>query len=60
VKGAILQVEEIDGEFKTRAEVRNVSIGADGQPRLNLLFLDAPTPERLLPAIGADEAPPKP
>lgn len=56
VKGAILQVEEIGGDFKTRAEVRNISIGADGHPRLNLLFLDAPTPERLLPEVGADEA----
>jgi hypothetical protein len=55
-KGAILQVEEIGGDFKTRAEVRNVSIGADGHPRLNLLFLDSPTPERLLPEVGADEA----
>ena len=55
-KGAILQVEEIGGDFKTRAEVRNVSIGADGHPRLSLLFLDAPTPERLLPEVGADEA----
>jgi hypothetical protein len=60
VKGAVLQVEEIGGDFKTRAEVRNISIGPDGQPRLNLLFLDAPTPERLLPAVGADEAAPKP
>lgn len=60
VKGAVLQIEEIGGDFKTRAEVRNISIGADGQPRLNLLFLDAPTPERLLPAVGADEAAPKP
>lgn len=59
-KGAILQVEEIGGDFKTRAEVRNISIGPDGQPRLNLLFLDAPTPERLLPEVGADEAPKKP
>ena len=57
VKGAILQVEEIDGEFKTRAEVRNVSIGADGQPRLSLLFLDSPVPERLLPSVGEDEKP---
>ena len=57
VKGAILQVEEIGGDFKTRAEVRNISIGADGHPRLNLLFLDAPTPERLLPGVGADEKP---
>jgi hypothetical protein len=56
VKGAILNVEEIGGDYKTRAEVRNISIGPDGHPRLNLLFLDAPTPERLLPGIGADEA----
>jgi hypothetical protein len=56
VKGAILQVEEIGGDFKTRAEVRNISIGTDGHPRLSLLFLDSPTPERLLPGVGADEA----
>jgi hypothetical protein len=55
VKGALLQVEEVGGDFRTRAEVRNISIGADGQPRLNLLFIDAPTPERLLPEVGADE-----
>jgi hypothetical protein len=55
VKGAILQVQEIDGDFKTRAEVRNISIGSDGHPRLNLLFLDASAPERMLPGIGADE-----
>jgi hypothetical protein len=55
VKGAVLQVEEIGGDFRTRAEVRNISIGADGHPRLNLLFLDCPTPERLLPGVGADE-----
>jgi hypothetical protein len=59
VKGAILNVEEIGGDFKTRAEVRNVSIGDDGQPRLNLLFLDSPAPERMLPAVGADELPKK-
>ncbi len=56
VKGAIVQVEEIGGDFKTRAEVRNISIGQDGHPRLQLLFLDAPAPERMLPAVGADEA----
>jgi len=60
MKGAILQVEEVGGDFRTRAEVRNVTIGADGRPRLNLLFLDAPAPERLLPAVGSDEAPKKP
>ena len=56
VKGAILQVEEIGGDFKTRAEVRSISIGTDGHPRLSLLFLDCPTPERLLPGVGAAEA----
>jgi hypothetical protein len=60
VKGALLRVEEAGGDFRTRAEVRNITIGADGQPRLNLLFLDAPVPERLLPAVGADEAPKTP
>jgi hypothetical protein len=56
VKGAILQVQEIEGTFKTRAEVRNISIGPDGHPRLNLLFLDSPAPEHMLPGVGADEA----
>jgi hypothetical protein len=55
LKGAVLEVEEIGGDFKTRAEVRSISIGPDGQPRLSLLFLDAPAPERMLPAVGADE-----
>ena len=32
VKGAILQVEEVDGDYKTRAEVRSISIGQDGHP----------------------------
>jgi hypothetical protein len=58
VKGAVLHVEEIGGNFKTRAEVRGISIGADGQPRLSLMFLDASAPERLLPAVGADEQKP--
>jgi hypothetical protein len=56
VKGAILQVAEVGGDWKTRAEVRSISIGQDGHPRLHLLFLDASAPERLLPAVGADEA----
>jgi PilZ domain len=58
LKGAILSVAEVGGDWKTRAEVRNISIGKDGQPRLHLLFLDASTPERLLPGVGADEAKP--
>jgi hypothetical protein len=31
-KGAILTVAEVDGEFRTRAEVRAISIDKDGQP----------------------------
>ncbi len=56
LKGAILRVQEPGGDFTTRAEVRNISIGQDGYPRLHLLFLDKPAPERLLPGVGADEA----
>lgn len=55
VKGAILQVTDIGGEWKTRAEVRNITIGQDGYPRLHLLFLDASAPEHMLPGVGADE-----
>lgn len=58
-KGMVLTVEEIDGDYRTRAEVRNITIAPDGRPRLHVLFLDCPVPERLLPRVGADEAPPK-
>jgi hypothetical protein len=53
-KGVTLSVEEIGGEFKTRAEVRNVQIGKDGHPVLSLLFVDEPVPERLLPPVGKE------
>ncbi len=56
-KGDTLTVEEVGGEFKTRAEVRTVQIGKDGQPRLSLLFIDDPVPERLLPPVGQGEGP---
>jgi hypothetical protein len=59
LKGAILQVQEVGGDFKTRAEIRNISIGQDGHPRLHLLFLDATAPEHMLPGVGADETPRK-
>jgi hypothetical protein len=48
-KGVTLSVEEVGGEFRTRAEVRSVKIAKDGHPVLNLLFVDDPVPERLLP-----------
>src|SRR5262245_30410263 len=47
-KGDVLLVEELGGEFKTRAEVRNVYIGEDRIPRLNLQFLDAEAPDRMV------------
>lgn len=59
-KGDMVRIEEVGGDYKTRAEVRNVSIGPDNHPRLNLLFLDEPAPERLLPPIGRDEVKKKP
>jgi hypothetical protein len=50
LKGAILTVEEVAGDFRTRAEVQNIVIGKDGNPVLSLLFLDEAVPERLRPA----------
>jgi hypothetical protein len=48
-RGTLLVVEEPDGEFRSRAEVGSIAIGADGQPRVSLRVLDAPVPDRLLP-----------
>ena len=47
-RGTLLTVEEKDGEFRSRAEVTSIAIGADGQPRVSLRFLDDPVPDRLL------------
>jgi hypothetical protein len=49
-KGEIVALEEIGGDFRTRAEIRNVYIGQDKVPRLNLRFLDGEAPARLVPA----------
>jgi hypothetical protein len=38
----------VTGPFKSRAEIRNLYIGKDGIPRLNLSFLDGIFPERSL------------
>jgi hypothetical protein len=59
LKGAVITVEEVGGDFETRAEVRNILIGPDGNPRLSLFFLDDPVPDRLLPPAGHEEIPPK-
>ena len=48
-RGMIVVVEEKDGEFRSRAEVTTITIGADGQPRVSLSLLDEPLPDRLLP-----------
>ena len=48
VKGEIVLVEEVGGPFRTRAEIRNIYIGKDQVPRLNLKFLDAEAPDRLI------------
>jgi hypothetical protein len=47
-RGTVLAVEEIGGDFRSRASVSSIAVGADGQPRLRLRILDAPVPDRLL------------
>jgi len=47
-RGEVLEVEEAGGPFRTRAAVRNAYVGEDAVWRLNLMFLDAQAPERLL------------
>jgi hypothetical protein len=47
-KGEVLEVEEAGGPFRTRAAVRNAYVGEDAVWRLNLMFLDAQAPPRLL------------
>jgi hypothetical protein len=49
-KGEVVDFEELNGGFRTRAEVRNIYLGADRIPRLNLRFLDGTAPERLVPS----------
>jgi hypothetical protein len=47
-KGEIIIVEELGGPFRTRAEIKNIYIGKDRIPRLNLQFLDGEAPDRLI------------
>jgi PilZ domain-containing protein len=47
-KGEIILVEEVGGSFRTRAEIKNIYIGKDKIPRLNLQFLDEEAPDRLI------------
>lgn len=48
--GDVVMVQEVDGDFRTRAEVRHVYVGPDHVPRLCLHFLDAEAPPRLVSA----------
>jgi hypothetical protein len=48
-RGTLLVAEEKGGPFRGRVEVTSIAIGADGQPRVSLRFLDDPVPDRLLP-----------
>jgi len=47
-KGEVVEVQEVDGPFRARAEVRNAYVGTDHIPRLNLCFLDAEAPAHLV------------
>ena len=51
-KGERLLVEDLAGTFQAAAEIRNLFIGKDGVPRLNLFFLNGGAPEALLVAAG--------
>lgn len=44
MKGMILGLEEVAGGFVTQAEVDQILIGADGNPHIDLAFLDHPAP----------------
>ena len=48
VVGDLIQIEEIGGGFKTRAEVRGAYVGRDNVRRLNLRFVDTSAPDRLV------------
>jgi hypothetical protein len=52
MKGTIVSVEEVGGSFRTRAEVQQILIGSDGDPHLELVFLDNPAPEHLRADLG--------
>jgi hypothetical protein len=51
-RGAVLTVQEVGGDFRSRAIVSSIVVGPDGQPRLSLQMLDAPVPDRLLTPDG--------
>jgi hypothetical protein len=46
--GDVVGFEEVGGDFRTRATVRNAYVGPDRIPRLGLQFLDSKAPDRLV------------
>ena len=46
--GDIVELQHVDGPFKSRAEVRGSYVGKDNIRRLNLHFLDSPAPDYLV------------
>ena len=51
-KGERVMVEDLAGTFQAPAEIRNLYIGKDGVPRLNLFFVSGDAPEALIAAAG--------
>lgn len=47
-RGEVLMLTEVDGDFETRVEVRDIFYGPDNVPRLSLQFLDDQAPDRLV------------
>jgi hypothetical protein len=55
-KGDRVVVEDLAGTFHIPAEIRNLYIGKDGVPRLNLFFLNGGAPAELIAAAGLGAA----
>lgn len=47
-EGELVYVEGWDSTFQSRAEVRRVFIGRDGEPRLCIAFVDSQLPDAVL------------
>jgi serine/threonine protein kinase len=54
--GDIVHLEHVDGPFKTRAEILGSYVGTDNVCRLNLHFLDSPSPDYLVRVTSTSRA----